>query len=80
MFETFPKSGKKGKAVGYRSFISKSTKNEDTEFYEAQGTLAKAPDNERVDLYGKPGTDAFKRQADSFETSYPTSRYRSKRP
>ena len=81
MISTFPKSGKRGKAPGYRGYkkgIQVSTK--ETEFHGMQGTLAKSEDAERADQYGKPGTSAKARQADPYETSMPTSRYRSRRP
>jgi len=81
MFDTYGKSGRKGKAPGYRKNKGAGElKNVDTGFYGSQGTFAKSEDNERVDNYAKPGTSAFGRQSDPFETSYPTSRYRSRRP
>jgi hypothetical protein len=67
------------KPAGFRGYKDgKCVKNENTEFY-AQGVLAKS-EGERVDLYAKPGTSAAQRQGDSLSVSYPTSRYRSRRP
>jgi len=77
MFMTYEKSGKRGKPRGYKA---DGGKNVDCDMYDAQGTFARNEEAERMDLYGKPGTSASKRQADPYSTSYPTSRYRSRRP
>lgn len=66
---------------GFRSYTKgkqvKVVKNQDPDM---QGAFARKPDNERMDQYAKPGTSAAKRQSDPYETSFPTSRYRSRRP
>ena len=66
---------------GYRSYTKgKQLQEALTEFYEAQGALAKDKEQERMNNYAKPGTSAHKRQAKATETSFPESRYRSRRP
>lgn len=66
---------------GYRSYTKgKQVKVAVNGEPDLQGTFAKKPDNERMDQYAKPGTSAAKRQSDPYETSFPTSRYRSRRP
>jgi hypothetical protein len=77
MFDTYEKNGKRGKPRGYSTTKGK---NYDCDMYDSQGKFAKNGDAERMDLYAKPGTSASKRQSDPYETSYPTSRYRSRRP
>ena len=66
---------------GYKSYTKgkqvKSVQNQDPDL---QGSFARKPDNERMDQYAKPGTSAAKRQSDPYDTSFPTSRYRSRRP
>ena len=80
-YDTFPKQGARGKPSGYRGFkMGNQLVSKDTEFYQAQGVFARSEDAERVDQYAKPGTSAKKRQDDPFDTSFPTSRYRSRRP
>jgi hypothetical protein len=75
--ETWPKSGKAGKARGYKE---DAVKNENTGFYEAQGVFAQQPEHERMNQYAKPGTSAGARQSDPYDTSYPISRYKSRWP
>ena len=77
---TFPKNGKSGGAPGFKSYKKGcQLTSQDTGFYGMQGTLAKS-DDERVDLYAKPGTSAKAREPEATATSFPTSRYRSRRP
>jgi len=65
----------------YKSFKRGSqVKSVEVAFRDAQLAFARKPDNERMDQYAKPGTSAAKRQADPYETSFPSSRYRSNRP
>jgi hypothetical protein len=66
---------------GFKSYTKGSqVKSVESDFRTGfQGTLEKS-EGEKYDQYGKPGTSAKKRQADMFDTSMPTSRYRSRRP
>ncbi len=80
MYEQAPKSGQRGNAPGYINLKDGVRKSVDTKFYESQGTHALSEDNERVNNYAKPGTSAFGRQEEAYEVSYPSSRYRSRRP
>ena len=64
---------------GYRHRKSKSVANKDVDFY-SQGVFSKSEELERVNLYAKPGTPAAERQPDPWAVSFPTSRYRSRRP
>jgi hypothetical protein len=58
----------------------KAGKVEESEYQDAQLKFAKDEEAERVDQYAKPGTSAKARAGDSYSYSYPTSRYRSRRP
>lgn len=78
MHDNYPKKGKVGKPKGYSDRTN--LKSKDCDFYGSQGTFAKKPEHERMDLYAKPGTSAAKRQPDPYEVSMPRSRYRSQFP
>ena len=80
MFQTFPKSGKKGKAPGYKSNgPMSSSKIHDTGFYENQNLIG-VEEKTRMNVYCKPGTSAAARQGDVMSLTYPITRYRSRRP
>ncbi|MDX1297296.1 MAG: hypothetical protein R3260_03510 [Pseudomonas sp.] len=66
---------------GFKSYTKgKQVKEVSTDQHDAQLQFAKNAEAERVDQYAKPGTSAAKRQDSAWETSFPTSRYRSRRP
>ena len=65
---------------GYKDGGDAAGKIVETEYYESQLTHALDEEAERVDQYAKPGTSAKKRAGDNWEYSFPTSRYRSRRP
>ena len=69
---------------GYKSYTKgkqvKVVTTNGAERPDLQGAFARKEEHERMDQYAKPGTSAAKRQSDPYETSFPTSRYRSRRP
>lgn len=66
---------------GYTKYkYGKQVKSAENGEPDMQGSFAKNEEQERVDNYAKPGTDAANRQAGAWDTSFPTSRYRSRRP
>jgi hypothetical protein len=68
------------KIKGYTHHCDRQVKVAETGFHESQLTHALKPDAERFDQYAKPGTSAFERQSSQWDTSYPTSRFRSRLP
>lgn len=77
----YPKSGKSGKPSGFRTYTKGIQVKEVTpEFYDAQGSFAKDEEAERMDQYAKPGTSAKARAKENYEYTFPSSRYRSRRP
>ena len=77
----YPKSGKTGKPSGFRKYNKGiQVKEAETEFYEAQGAGAKDAEAERMDQYALPNTSAKARAKENYEYTFPSSRYRSRRP
>jgi hypothetical protein len=80
MFDTAPKSGKRGKPAGYRAIDGKHlSKQHDTGFYENQNLIG-SEEYTRMNCYAKPGTSAMARAPDPMSLTYPITRYRSRRP
>ena len=65
--------------AGFKRVVNKNNMQKDVGFYQT-GVFAKDPAAEGMNQYGKPGTLAKRLQSEPWETSRPTSRYRSQRP
>lgn len=80
MFQTYEKSGSKGKAAGAKNINGmKLSDQRDTGFYDNQNLIGDG-DRTRMNDYSKGGTSARARQPDPMDLSYPITRYRSRRP